>query len=36
MMASRWRVFEFRRQLIQQEQKDVSPCTRCFAKLLLY
>jgi len=36
MMASRWRVFEFRRQLSQQEQKDVSPCTRCFAELLLY
>lgn len=35
MMSVRWRVFELNRNIPQAEQKDVSPCPRCFAELVL-
>ena len=33
MMSVRWKVFEFKYQFSEQEQKCVSPCARCFAEL---
>ena len=35
MMASRWKVFTFFHSIPENEQKDVSPCATCFAKLVL-
>jgi hypothetical protein len=35
MMAIRWKVIEFKHQIPESEQKQASPCTRCFAELAL-
>ena len=35
MMSVRWRIFTFRHQFSLEEQKTVSPCGHCFAKMLL-
>ena len=35
MMASRWNVFTFFHSMPENEQKDVNPCAKCFAKLVL-
>ena len=35
MMAVRWRVFELNKKIPEEEQKDISPCPRCFAELVL-
>ena len=35
MMSVRWRIFTFRHQFSLEEQKTVSPCGFCFAKMLL-
>ncbi len=35
MMASRWKVFTFFHSIPENEQKDVDPCAKCFAKLVL-
>ena len=35
MMAVRWRVFQFHRQIPESEQKNIRPCERCFAELVL-
>ena len=34
MMSVRWRVFEFTRTIPQADQKDLSPCPRCFGELV--
>ena len=34
MMSVRWRVFEFSRKILQEEQKELSPCPRCFGELV--
>ena len=35
MMASRWKVFHFSNSIPESEQKNVSPCSKCFAQLVL-
>ena len=35
MMASRWKVFTFFHSIPENEQKDVDPCAKCFANLVL-
>ena len=35
MMAVRWKVFDFTRQITEEEQKSVPPCPRCFSELVL-
>lgn len=35
MMAIRWKVFEFKHQIPESEQKQVPPCARCFTELAL-
>ncbi len=35
MMAARWKVFTFSHQIPQEQQKDLSPCGKCFSKLVL-
>ena len=35
MMAVRWNVFTFHVQIAPSEQKDLLPCGRCFAELVL-
>ena len=35
MMAVRWKIFNFNRQIPQEEQKEVAPCATCFARLIL-
>ncbi len=35
MMAIRWKIFNFNRQIPQEEQKEVAPCAACFARLIL-
>ena len=35
MMAARWKVFQFFRQIPQNEQRDVPPCPKCFSTLTL-
>lgn len=35
MMNVRWRMFTFKHQFQLSEQKTISPCGQCFAKLLL-
>ena len=35
MMAVRWRVFDFKHQIPPNEQKDIAPCGKCFATLVL-
>ena len=35
MMATRWKVFKFKYQIPQDEQKTVMPCGTCFSKLVL-
>ena len=35
MIAVRWRVFELNKKIPEEEQKDISPCPRCFAELVL-
>ena len=36
IMDIRWKVFEFKYQIPETEQKRVPPCVRCFSKLALY
>lgn len=35
MMAVRWKVFKFKRQITQQEQIELQPCNKCFSQLVL-
>lgn len=35
MMAARWKVFTFYYQIPQHQQKEIPPCMRCFAELVL-
>ena len=35
MMASRWKVFRFNHSIPEDEQKEIAPCARCFASLVL-
>ena len=35
MMAVRWKAFQFQRQIPQNEQLSIQPCSRCFAELIL-
>ena len=35
MMAVRWKIFNFNRQISQEEQRDIDPCPACFARLIL-
>lgn len=35
MMSSRWKVFHFTYSIPEKEQKVISPCPHCFAKLVL-
>lgn len=35
MMSVRWNVFAFYHQILEDEQKGVPPCARCFASLIL-
>lgn len=35
MMSVRWKVFRFHSQIPKEEQKDIPPCGRCFATLIL-
>ena len=35
MMTSRWKVFHFSHSIPESEQKNVSPCSKCFAQLVL-
>ena len=35
MMESRWKVFKFTHSIPEKEQKQLLPCSRCFAKLVL-
>ena len=35
MMAVRWKIFNFNRQIPQEEQREVAPCAACFARLIL-
>lgn len=35
MMAVRWKMFNFNRQIPQEEQREVAPCAACFARLIL-
>ena len=34
MMSVRWKVFDFKHQIPENEQKDVPPCGKCFSKLV--
>ena len=36
MMAARWKNYEFHHQSSPQEQKNLPPCRRCFAKLVVF
>ena len=36
MMAVRWHVFTFTQQIDTDKQKDVPPCSKCFAKLIKF
>ena len=36
MMAARWKNYEFHHQSSPQEQKNLPPCQRCFAKLVVF
>ena len=35
MMRSRWKVFHFKHQFKEEDQKTVSPCGNCFARFIL-
>lgn len=35
MMAVRWKIFNFNRQISQEEQRELAPCAACFARLIL-
>ena len=35
MMAARWKVFKFKHQIPEEEQKQMKPCGTCFSKLIL-
>ncbi|CAH3046804.1 unnamed protein product [Porites evermanni] len=35
MMAVRWRIFRFHAQIPQEKQKQIPPCGKCFAQLIL-
>ena len=35
MMAVRWRVFGLHPQIPESEQRNITPCGRCFAELIL-
>jgi len=35
MMAVRWNVFKFTKQIPKEDQKEISPYARCFALLVL-
>ena len=36
MMAARWKNYEFHHQSSPKEQKNLPPCQRCFAKLVVF
>ena len=36
LMVARWKNYEFRHQFSPQDQKDLPPCPRCFAKLVFF
>ena len=36
MMAARWKNYEFHNQSSPKEQKNLPPCQRCFAKLVVF
>ena len=36
MMPARWKNYQFRHQFCPQEQKNLPPCPRCFAKLVFF
>jgi hypothetical protein len=35
MMAARWKLFKFSKQIPESEQRDCDPCPQCFARLVL-
>ena len=35
MMAVRWKIFRFHAQIPQQQKKEIPPCPKCFAILVL-
>ena len=35
MMAERWKVFKFTRQIPPKDQKEILPCPKCFAQMVL-
>jgi hypothetical protein len=35
MMAIRWKVFRFNSQISETNQKEIEPCCKCFADLIL-
>ena len=35
MMSIRWKTFKFYRQIAQSDQVDLTPCPKCFAKLIM-
>ena len=35
MMSIRWKTFKFYRQIVQSDQVDLTPCPKCFAKLVI-
>ena len=35
MMRVRWRIFEFQYRILESQQKELLPCSRCFAQLIL-
>ena len=36
MMSVRWKVYNFTHQISEDQQKELAPCMRCFAELLLH
>ena len=36
MMNARWKIFNFTRQIPQDEQREIISCVKCFAKLVLH
>ena len=33
MMMVRWKIFRFHAQILQEKQREISPCGKCFATL---